>query len=107
MAKCDLCLWNQGSGGGGSGGGGGLVVLQGTLNDDPTGVLLSNTYAEIYAMLQTGPVAVNCPDLDGGDINYLLLTSATLSEGVYTVISLQQMSGQGSASDPVLLTMPW
>ena len=144
--KCDLCLWNQGSGGGGggggsstlsgltdvdisnpsngqtlvynstsgkwengAGGGNGLVVLQGSAIDDPEGIRLTSTFAEVYAMLQNGPVVVNCPNFDGIDIFFAYIVSANLSEGAYSIVAMVDMgtiAADGTASDTVLFTLP-
>lgn len=49
MDKCDLCLWNQGSGGGG-GSGGGVLALH---VDTQTGAL-DKTWQEIYDQVNAG-----------------------------------------------------
>lgn len=53
MAKCDLCLWNQGSGGGGGGGGGG-----GALIIDVTEVTGLNSHPDEGEPYMTGNVSV-------------------------------------------------
>ena len=62
--KCDLCLWNQGSGGGG-GGGGSSGVLE--LHVDPQTGALDKTWQEIYDQVSAGVFcfAINHFSFDG------------------------------------------
>lgn len=102
-------VYNSTSGKWENGAGGGVMILQGSVSDDPESIQLAITYAELYAMLQNGPVVVNCPGYTEFDIYNVLLTGAVLDEGTYFVAGLLLMgriNGQGAATDTVLLTLP-
>lgn len=102
-------VYNSTSGKWENGAGGGVMILQGSVGDDPESIQLAITYAELYTMLQNGPVVVNCPGYTEFDIYNVLLTGAAMSEGMYLVVGLLLMStinGRGAATDTVLLTLP-
>lgn len=58
--KCDLCLWNQGSGGGAGGGGGGssgFTLLRATYDSDQYKYVLPVTAAELFTLMSSSTVA--------------------------------------------------
>ena len=98
--KCDLCLWNQGSGGGGGGGGSSVpdVVIEATGDDAwslsvvSTYTLVSGTYAALKAKLiahEPVNVLLFCHSSDSGRDAY----------GVFTAISAVVETENDGATD--------
>lgn len=90
--KCDLCLWNQGSGGGG-GSSGGVMVLHEAFNEQLGYFALDKTAGEIEAAIKSGAIVFIVNDIEeDGKEDYVTQQITTMqkdetAEFVYTFIA--------------------